>query len=163
MLYSFGILTYPQRLSLFFIKQLIWLLIEKAQWGKVISYRNNNKKLFTKFFFALAAILIESDYAPAVNAACRPRFLAMAIFVPMKRDTNMASPCIQSLINFGKTFFWITRIRNIAQTWFLARPFAYLSPRFWTFCIKWLAILFFIAWQWKKSIGFWETAHLPLP
>ena len=38
-LYSFGITTYPQRLShfFFFIKQVIWLLIEKDQWTEAIS------------------------------------------------------------------------------------------------------------------------------
>ena len=34
---------------------------------------------------------------------------------------------IQSFINLGKTFFRICRLRNIAQTWFLARLFAYWS------------------------------------
>ena len=33
----------------------------------------------------------------------------------------------QSFINFGKPFFRISRIWNIAQTWFLARLFVYLS------------------------------------
>ena len=41
-------------------------------------------------------------------------------------NTNMASP-YKALLNLGKTFFRISRIWNIAQTWFLARPFAYLS------------------------------------
>ena len=30
---------------------------------------------------------------------------------------------VQSFIHLGKTFFWISRIWNIAQTWFLARLF----------------------------------------
>ena len=34
---------------------------------------------------------------------------------------------IRSFINLDKTFFPISRISNIAQSWFLARPFAYLS------------------------------------
>ena len=41
-------------------------------------------------------------------------------------NTNTASP-YKTLLNLGKTFFRISRIWNIAQTWFLARPFAYLS------------------------------------
>ena len=34
---------------------------------------------------------------------------------------------VQSFINLGKPFFRISRIWNIAQTWFLARLFVYLS------------------------------------
>ena len=34
----------------------------------------------------------------------------------------------------------------------LSHIYLLLFPRFWTFCIKWFAILFLIAWQWKKSI-----------
>ena len=34
---------------------------------------------------------------------------------------------IQSLINLGKPFFPMSRVRNISQTWFLARVFVYLS------------------------------------
>ena len=37
------------------------------------------------------------------------------------------SVSIESLINLDKTFFRISRIRVIAQTWFLARLFTYLS------------------------------------
>ena len=35
---------------------------------------------------------------------------------------------IQSFINWVKTFFRVSRIWNIAQTWSLVRPFRYLSP-----------------------------------
>ena len=62
---------------------------------------------------------------------------------------------IQSFINLGKTVFRISRKWNIAQTWFLAMPFAYLSPfisqildfLYWMVCsfIPWL-------WQWKPWI-----------
>ena len=72
-----------------------------------------------------------------------------------QRNTNMASP-YKALLNLGKTFFRISRIWNIAQTWFLARPlhiYLLLFPRFWTFCIEWFAILFLIAWQWKPRFA----------
>ena len=48
-----------------------------------------------------------------------------AIFVPLKGTPTWR--LIQSLINLGKPFFRISHICNIAQTWFLARLFVYLS------------------------------------
>ena len=48
-----------------------------------------------------------------------------AIFVPRKGTPTWR--LIQSLINLGKPFFRISHICNIAQTWFLARLFVYLS------------------------------------
>ena len=47
------------------------------------------------------------------------------IFAP-ERDTIRAFS-IESFINLGEMFFRLSRIWNIAQTWFLARLFRYLS------------------------------------
>ena len=46
---------------------------------------------------------------------------------------------------------------NIAQTWFLARLFVYLSSLISQipFCIDWFAFLFLMAWQWKHRIPIW--------
>ena len=50
----------------------------------------------------------------------------VAIFVPLK-GTQSCCLSIQSFINLGKTFFQVSHIRNIAQTWFLVRLFVHLS------------------------------------
>ena len=83
---------------------------------------------------------------------------------------------IQSFINLGKTFFLISRIWNIAQTWFLVRPFAYLSSfislirdfLYWMVCnfifdcvtvktentlMRTLKIVFTVTQQQQKKIG----------
>ena len=59
-----------------------------------------------------------------------------------ERDTNMTSP-YKALKTWVKRFFRIFRKLNIAQKWFLARLFAYLSSfisqildfRYWIVCI----------------------------
>ena len=52
-------------------------------------------------------------------------FLA-AIFLPLK-GTQAYGISKESFLNLGKMFFRLSRIWNIAQTWFLARLFIYLS------------------------------------
>ena len=44
---------------------------------------------------------------------------------PSKRHQHGAS--IQNFITMGKTFFWMCRLWNVTQTWFLARLFVCLS------------------------------------
>ena len=72
------------------------------------------------------------------------------IYAPHQSDS-----VIQSYINFGETIF-----PNILYTTYRKdswRGFLYIYlpsiPTFWTFCIKWSALLFLIAWQWKQRIS----------
>ena len=67
---------------------------------------------------------------------------------------HQSGTVIQSYINFGETIF-----PNILHTTYRKdswRGFLYIYlpsiPTFWTFCIKWSALLFLIAWQWKQRI-----------
>ena len=83
-------------------------------------------------------------------------FRKLQIFISF-RFANRSKP-IKSLINLGKTFFWISRIRIVGQTWFLI---VYLSsfisqiPDF-LYSLVWIFPL--IAWQWKHRLH----AKLPL-
>ena len=50
----------------------------------------------------------------------------------------------QSFINLGTTFFWISCIWNIAQTWFLARLFVYLSSFISLDFLYWIVCIFIL-------------------
>ena len=75
-----------------------------------------------------------------------------AILVPL--DWHKHGVSIQSFINLRKTFFRISRIWSIAQTWFLARLFADLSSficQILDFLYLKVSILILMAWQWKPT------------
>ena len=79
-----------------------------------------------KYYFNLYEFLKQWIHAfvGKVKDRCFCWFPA-ATFVPLKGTQHGIS--IQSFINLGKTLFRISRLWNIAQTWFLARLFAYWS------------------------------------
>ena len=68
--------------------------------------------------------------------------LVLEVFVPLKGTP--AWRLQQSFINLGTTFFWISHIWNIAQTWFLARVFEYLSSFISQDFLCWIVCIFIL-------------------
>ena len=110
--------------------------------------RINITLILYEFFKRWIHALLGTDSKTDVSVGLRRPYLC-----PSKGHKHGVS--IQSFINLGKTVFRISRKWNIAQTWFLAKPFAYLSSfisqildfLYWMVCnfIPWL-------WQWKPWI-----------
>ena len=77
-------------------------------------------------------------------------FLA-ATFVPIKGTPTRHLTSIQSVINLGKTFLIISKMKYHTAL-ILGETLRYLLSfsRFWTFCIKQFAFLLLMVLQWKQ-------------
>ena len=101
-------------------------------------------------FLALVIMLLKS-----LGSSYKLGFQRPCLRPSMRHQHGVST---QSLINLGKTFFRISRIWIIGQTWCLARLFVYLTSLISQILdsLYWLhgsvAFLFLMVWQWKHRI-----------